>query len=305
MPFPIVLFAYNRPYHLQRCLDSLAKNSLLKESELIIYCDGPKTISDDKVKAVRQIATTFSSARSCTVETSSVNQGLAASIIAGVSKVLKTQQAVIVLEDDLLLHPYFLTFMNDALRTYQSDSHIFSVTGHTLPAWRLSLPSQYSWPVYLSPRISSWGWGTWRDRWQKVEWKLDEKEIVHQLEHNSQTVQRLKQGGDDLPVLLSQHLNKKINSWAIRFDWAQARMKKSTLRPIKTLVLNQGLDGSGTHGRGNWLYKDSFDLEFQPTRLPKDISIDSDVWSAFTTAHQTRFYWKVRDFAENLLLKLS
>lgn len=39
---PIVLFAYNRPWHTQQVLDSLVKNEEVRDSILYVFCDGPK-----------------------------------------------------------------------------------------------------------------------------------------------------------------------------------------------------------------------------------------------------------------------
>ena len=57
---PIIVFAYNRPMHLLRTLDELAKNTLANQSVLYIYCDGAKenatTEQVQMIQKVRQIA---------------------------------------------------------------------------------------------------------------------------------------------------------------------------------------------------------------------------------------------------------
>mgnify|MGYP000338925091 CR=1 FL=1 len=53
---PIVLFAYNRPTHTQRTLDALSSNPEAKESDLYIYCDGPKSkITDNDFNKIKQV----------------------------------------------------------------------------------------------------------------------------------------------------------------------------------------------------------------------------------------------------------
>src|SRR3546814_9462782 len=54
------------------------------------------------------------------------NLGLAQSIIIGVTQMLEQHEAVIVIEDDLLLSPYFLKYMNDALYHYRDDQRVAS-----------------------------------------------------------------------------------------------------------------------------------------------------------------------------------
>ena len=47
--------------------------------------------------------------------------------------------------------------------------------------------------------------------------------------------------------LLDRQQCGKINSWAIRFCYAQYKQKAYTVQPRITLVKNCGQDGSGTH----------------------------------------------------------
>ena len=54
MTAPILLFAYNRLDHLQRCIQSLQQNTLASQSDLYIFSDGPKNKEAEAgVKAVR------------------------------------------------------------------------------------------------------------------------------------------------------------------------------------------------------------------------------------------------------------
>ena len=50
---PIVLFVYARPVHTEKALNALAKNDLAKESDLIVFCDGPKR--ENVVEANKQV----------------------------------------------------------------------------------------------------------------------------------------------------------------------------------------------------------------------------------------------------------
>ena len=52
----IAIFAYNRPAHLKKTIESLSANTLAKQSKLIIFCDGAKGQDDANVLAVREIA---------------------------------------------------------------------------------------------------------------------------------------------------------------------------------------------------------------------------------------------------------
>ena len=105
---PIILFTYNRPEHTQHTVESLIKNHLSKESDLIIYSDGARTPKQrQKVDEVRKYLTTITGFHSVKLIHRSHNYGLAESIIQGITEVLQQSERVIVLEDDMIISPYF------------------------------------------------------------------------------------------------------------------------------------------------------------------------------------------------------
>ena len=131
---PIVLFTYNRPDHLKKVLDSLMKNKESSISDLVVYSDGPKTSSDVvKVKQVRAILDSLNGFGSVRIIKRENNLGLANSVIFGVTKVLEENDRIIVLEDDLLVSPYFLSYMNQCLELYEDSVNVASIVGYSYP----------------------------------------------------------------------------------------------------------------------------------------------------------------------------
>ena len=119
---PILLFTYNRLSHTRRCVEALLNNSLASESELFIYSDAAKDESQQKaVEEVRQYIHTIRGFKHITITERDENWGLARSIIDGVTTQVNRYGKVIVLEDDLVVAPHFLKFMNDALETYKDE----------------------------------------------------------------------------------------------------------------------------------------------------------------------------------------
>ena len=56
---PIVLFAYNRPEHTRQLLESLNRNPEAAESDLIVFCDGPKEgASAEMLERIKQVRET-------------------------------------------------------------------------------------------------------------------------------------------------------------------------------------------------------------------------------------------------------
>ncbi|WP_088653672.1 glycosyltransferase [Geofilum rhodophaeum] len=240
--FPVVIFCYNRPVHLKQTLTALLQNDGSCETIVFVFSDGPKTLEDhDKVRAVREVLSNVKGFKKFTVFEQEINKGLAASVIDGVSRVLREYPACIVLEDDLLTSTYFLRYMNEALLYYKEDARIFTVSGYSPP---LSLPPDYTLPSFLFPRINAWGWGTWRDRWELVDWR-----VVDFFDFIGSKTQRrlLSQQGEDLPVMLLKQQEGCLSSWAVRFNQSCFKSGRTNVYPRASLVANIGADGSGRH----------------------------------------------------------
>jgi len=242
---PIALFVYNRPEHTRQTIEALQKNFLADGSELFIYSDAAKdTASTQNVEVVRKYVMQVGGFKNVVLTFRNRNWGLAESIIDGVTDVVNKHGRIIVLEDDLVTSPYFLKYMNEALETYASDARIMSISGYNHPRELMKFPKIYRKDVWLSLRNSSWGWGTWANRWEKVDWQVKD---YADFTRNTSLKERFNQGGDDLCAMLDSQMEGKINSWAIRFSYAHFKSGSYSLCPVKSYVKNIGHDGTGTH----------------------------------------------------------
>ena len=286
---PIVIFCYNRPQHLQQTLEALQRNPLAAQSDLVVFSDGPKETSDaDLVLEVRELLSETMAFRSVEINAAPQNKGLAKSVIEGVSQVLETHRNVIVLEDDMLCTPDFLNYMNTALEVYKNRQDIFSITGYTPP---IVLPADYSEDVYLAPRASSWGWGTWRDRWQKADWQVAD---FGEIKNDPTRQEKLNAGGNDLWPMLVKQQRGVIGSWAIRWILAQMQHSAYGLYPAKSKIRNIGTDGSGT----NFTFKTfTYGQELAPGKVSFDPGLQPDpaVQKAFRKYYDLPWRVKVKN----------
>ena len=242
---PVILFTYNRLEETEQTIEALKKNFLAPKSELFIFSDGPKNHeTKDKVKIVRDYIKSIDGFKKITIFESKTNEGLANSIIKGVTKVVNEYGKVIVLEDDLLTTPNFLDFMNQALDFYQKNKKIISISGYTM-----SLPSlkNSSKDFYFGYRASSWGWGVWKDRWKVIDWDVND---YHNFIKDKQAVRDFKKGGSDMPRMLSKQIEGKIDSWAIKFCYHQFKNKMLTLFPTISKLESIGFSKDATHTSG-------------------------------------------------------
>ncbi|SHM19394.1 glycosyltransferase family protein [Flavobacterium saccharophilum] len=274
---PIVLFTYKRVDTLIKTIEALQRNHLALGSDLYIFSDAAKGIHDQEmVSEVRKYIHSISGFKTIKIYESNINKGLASSIINGVSEVMKKYEKVIVLEDDLVTSSNFLDFMNTSLVSYESNQKVFSISGYGL---HVRLPENYEYDVYFTPRGMSWGWATWRNRWEGVDWELkDFKNFV-----SSKTERRrFAIGGSDLNDMLQRQVDGKIDSWAIRWYFDQFKKKQLTLYPIKSKVKNLGFDEMATHTNAYNRYKILFDDSNKREYLfETDVKINPVIFKSF------------------------
>lgn len=248
MPAPIVLFTYNRPEHTARALRSLASADMARTSELFIFCDGAKdTANEERVTAVHKLCHEAKGFAAVTVVERDANIGLAANIIDGVGNVINSRGRVIVLEDDLTVSPFFLRYMNAALDYYEGRG-VLSIAGYSPD---LEIPKDYGASTYIMHRNCSWGWGTWRAQWEKVDWEVP---TFDSFIRNSKLRKAFNECGNDLSPMLLRWKLGEIKSWSIRFCYAGFLTNAPTVYPRKSLVRNGGADGSGTNMRASQRY---------------------------------------------------
>ena len=113
---PIIIFVFNRVKHLSMLIESLKNNREAKDSNLFIFSDGPKTDEDiRKVDQVRKYLKSLKGFKSIEVFEQKSNLGLSKSVINGVSKIINSEKKAIILEDDMVVSPNFLEYMNIGL----------------------------------------------------------------------------------------------------------------------------------------------------------------------------------------------
>ena len=245
---PIIVFCYNRPWHVEQTLEALSRNVYADESELYIFCDGPKyDATKEQINKIRETRIVVRKKQWCKevhIVEAERNKGLANSIIDGVSKIIKEYGKVVVLEDDLITSPYFLKYMNEALDYYEKFPSVFCISANRPPVNKMFIPSDYEYDVFVSLRFFSTGWAVWKSRWDNVDWSMS---YLDSFMNHPYQIKAFNRGGEDLTPMLQLQRNNKIDSWAIQFCFAQFRHHAVAILPCIPYVDNIGFDGSGTH----------------------------------------------------------
>lgn len=293
---PIIVFCYNRPDHLRQTLDALSRNELADQSTLYIYCDGPKEGATDemrqKIANVRQVARRRQWCKEVHIIEAKKNRGLANSIIGGVTDVINKHGRVFVLEDDLVSSLHMLKFVNKALDFYEDYAGVFSISVNRPPLSKMQIPDDYPCDVFACLRSYSTGWGTWKDRWNKVDWSMDD---FDQCKQNPDMLRALCRLGDDFPSMMQMQEDGKIDSWAVRFGLAHFKHHAVAILPCRSYVTNIGFDGTGTHsGTVANIYENDLSQSVANPRMLDMVYEDDRIINAFYNAftYRRRPLWK-------------
>lgn len=239
-PAPIAIFVFKRPTHTRRLLESLQANPDFLQSPIYFFADGARNVKEQiDVNSVRQLIEEFAHPQK-TVIHAPANQGLAKSITQGVTQLCAKYGRAIVVEDDLVVAPNFLGYMNTALTRYAEADQVMQISGHMFP-----VNLQATTDAVFMPVTTSWGWATWHRAW--IHMKKTPESAIEQLASRKWRYQFDLQGAFPYARMLVQRLQGKNNSWAIWWYYQVFSNGGLVLHPTRSLVNNEGFDGSGTH----------------------------------------------------------
>ena len=271
---PIAIFTYNRLDHTKKTIEALARNTFAKESDLYIFSDGPKANSAQQVKELRTYLydvrdannkkpkgatnTTHRQFNKVEIIESDTNKGLADSIISGVTSLVQKYGKVVVLEDDIITSPHFLTYMNDALRLYANDNKVMHISGYFIPstAHQVRKHIEKLPATFFFNQTTCWGWATWDRAWKAF--SSDTNMLVTAMDKRYPMIAHR-------PIFAPVHIqntmsqlmaNKKgaMKTWAAKWEASVTLANGLCLHPKYSLTQNRGFDGSGTRGDVTHMY---------------------------------------------------
>lgn len=274
MKVATILFTYNRGEHTRKVLESLKNNTILP-SKLYIFQDGMKDSTD--TAAWENVGKIIEEVDWCEtqIHRSDINRGVAASEISGITQVLQENDAVIVLEDDCVVHPVFMKYMLDGLNKYEKNERVYTVGAC---AWPVSLAKdQYD--AYFNGRISSCGWGTWKGRWKDFERNYD---ILNRIKKKPDALSWLEIWGMDLESMLVENIRGNCDTWAAFWALNVIEHGGYCLSPYESLVTNIGYDNSGVHSKNRRIHMTCRAVDdLKEYRLPDDVEIRKDCKEVF------------------------
>jgi hypothetical protein len=218
----------------------LLKNQNLDKTEFFVFVDGPRNSEDEaNIQETLSEVQRFSNYARTRLRKSEKNLGLVNSIRFGINEIFETHDQIIVLEDDLIVPENFIEYMNLGLEKFKDDERIASIQGYSnVNFWKRK-------ETYFQLGADCWGWATWKDRWMEVNWNADE--ALTELTEKKMEKKFDLNGAYPYTKMLERCARGEVESWAIRWHASMFILGKLSVYPPRTLVINTGRDGSGTH----------------------------------------------------------
>jgi SAM-dependent methyltransferase len=276
---PVVLFVFNRYNQLSETLKCLEANNI---PLLYVFGDGPRNESDvPGIKKVRRQIDAIKWTKVVKVYQDK-NKGLSQSIQDGLDKIFDKYDKAIVVEDDVCVSPEFYNYMSRCLDAYEDDVRIAGVTGLRYPFSKDSLSSD-PYDVFLAPRFSSWGWGTWRRQWQQT--SFNGRKLLKALDKAGKD---MTEAGADLPGAVAEIRAGSLSGcWDVYFCMNMVISQKYFIWPKQNYIRSNGLT-EGSHAseasappwRLIWESQPKDKLK-SPSRLKKNDTIIKDFLAFF------------------------
>lgn len=301
---PVVVFVYARPIHTLNTLAALNLCSQADQTDLYIYSDCSRNERDaDNVEKVRNIVDEFANNnnfRKVTIRKAENNKGLAKSVKEGVTEIINRYGTAIVVEDDLIVSKLFLEYMNCALEAYKDNNKVWSISGYS---FEMDALNEYTHDVYVTGRGCSWGWSTWSDRWNRIDWDVKD---FNSFRFNLKKRISFAKWGRDLPLMLDSQVLRGINSWAIIWCYQAFKEGMNTIYPKISMVQNTGVDGSGEH-QSTEINKYSTHIDNRDSlEIVFDYpDVDKNIQREFADRYSSGWYIDLKGEIKDLLLRFG
>lgn len=167
------------------------------------------------------------------------------SLKGAISWLFENEEDGIILEDDCIPTPSFFSYIDQLIVKFRDEKRVWCLSGDNI------IRENYSgYDYFYSHYHAMYGWASWRDRWEKIQWdNLRIKEtiddhIYYQLfktKEQAEAKEKFYKGKEDF-------LNK-TKCWDFIFGLVIDQNNGVTIQPREHLVKNIGL--MGTHAKSS------------------------------------------------------
>ena len=243
---PVLIITLNRYEHFKNCVDSLSKCAFADETDLFVALDYPANMSHNegyyKILAYLEDLKGFKSVNIIKRET---NYGILQNYFDALDLVLSKYDRLLFSEDDNIFSFDYLNFMNKCLKAYEHDPNVFTVCGYNYP---IKVPADYKEEEYAWSGHSAWGFGLWKNKWEKLDWEINEVlPNVYSFTSNPLRLIKYSHVANHYIDSLNTIIRMKRPNGDGYISMYQFQRGMYSIFPAVSRVRNVGHDGSGSH----------------------------------------------------------
>jgi len=288
---PVLISVYDRLNHLQQCVASLKKNKEAAYTDLFIAVDYPANERDEpKIDKVIDYCEKIDGFKSVNIIRRTENLGAGNNMRTARLELFEMYERLITMEDDNIVAPNFLEYVNGALEFYDDDERIVTVSGFNFP---MRMPENYDKDVYVWPAVNGYGVGWWRKKFSLDYFEL--KDFEDFIFDDKAIASFLNVAEHILPIMLDGIARGILQGDAVK-SYNYFRRGKFNLYPVVSKVRNIGYDGSGVNCNTDERFvRQKIDDGARKTKFVKNILPDEKVYEAL------REYFRIDDFTKKQL----
>ena len=241
---PVLFLIFNRPETTQQVFSAIRK---AKPPRLYVAADGPRSDYPNDAESceiARSIATNVD--WDCEVKTlfRERNLGCGLAVTSAIDWFFEQESEGIILEDDTKPSEQFFKFINFGLRKYRDDKNIGSICGyHPLTP----IPDKID-RIIISNYPSLWGWGTWKNVWEKYSLQAD-FHYLHKVTTIYRHIKHLRYTMYIMSILRGVE-QREVDTWCAQFGFMFAKYQYKVVYPPINLIENVGFGNLATHTKG-------------------------------------------------------
>ena len=271
---PVLLMTYIRPKNTENILNLLRKYN---QKNIFVFNDGLKNKADSEVhKKTRNLIKQIKKNYKIKIIFPKKNLTQKYNLPFALSQVFKKFDRAIILEDDCIPNKSFFKFCDLLLEKYKNDNRISQISGNNFLNFK-NFKRRNNDSYFFSKFTSSWGWATWKSRWEnyydsdlKVWPKVKKEKWLNDIFNNKKSFDfwtkafnrryKLLEDDWDRPWTLTNIINNRLNIF-----------------PNKNLISNIGEDNAALHSNPKkWNSLKLENMKF-PLIHPKIICCDRNV----------------------------
>ncbi len=274
MNSPVLLMSYRRPKNTKLILNLLKKYN---QKKIIVFNDGLKKKEHSiNHKKTRQNILEFKKKNKLKIIFPKKNLTQKNNLPFALNEVFKKYDRIIILEDDCIPNKSFFKFCNSLLEIYKHDNRISQISGNNFLNFK-NFKRRNNDSYFFSMFTSSWGWATWKNRWQnyydsdlKIWPKIKKEKWLSDVFINKKSVDFWTKAFDRRHKLLD-------DDWDRPWTFSNIINNRLNIFPNKNLISNIGEDNMALHSNPKkWNNLNLENIKF-PLKHPEIICCDRDV----------------------------